>query len=141
MDRTDYLEHFRSLLSLMRFQAKLPGKDVDRDLYWSCTHRLHDSVCRAHDLGLISWDELQEIQQLRDEIQDQYEVSSREVYPASTVPSFYTEAFRSAEKDAQGYPLKPVLLRDLLEQNLFKELPAIGQESTGAANNISTLAG
>lgn len=141
MDRTDYLEHLRSLLSLMRFQANLPGKESDRDLYWACTHRLHDSAWRAHDLGLISWDELQEIEQLRDEIQDQYEVSSREVYPASTVPSFYTEAFRSAEKDAQGYPLKPVLLRDLLEQNLFKELPAITQAITRAAGNVPASAG
>lgn len=141
MNRTDYLEYFRSLLSLIRFQVQLPAREIDADFYFRCVERLSKSLRMAQDLGHITGAEYREIYAIRDQLHDHYEVACREIYESVTAPLFFTQLFREAEKDAQGYPFPQVRLLDLLEQDVFKELPAIGHATSGTTSNILSLAG
>ena len=140
MNRNDYLEHFLSLLQLMRYQTTLPAKEIDGPFFWRCSNLLHESKARALGLGAITFEDNQEVQRIADEIKDQYEVAVSPLFPDRQA-LFFSDLFRSVAKDAKGFPLQPVRLCSLLEQNIFKELSAVADACPGTSINFFNLAG
>lgn len=140
LDRTEYLTQCRELLMMMKFQTTRPLAEIDTEFFFRVRERFLSVVDKAFRDGWISDSETQDLYRLDCEVLDLLEVATRERFTFRSA-LFFSPAFRNVKKDAKGFPLKPVRLRDLLDEKIFKGLPAIGQESTGAANNIPSLAG
>lgn len=131
MNRNDYLEHFRSLLQLMRFQTTLPAKEIDGGFFWRCSDLLSKSMARAFALEIISLDDYQEVSRIAFEIRDQYEYAVTPLFPQREA-LYFSDLFKSVAKDDKGNPLEPVQLRGVLEQKIFKGLPAFTQDQFSA---------
>lgn len=131
MNRNDYLEHFLSLLQLMRYQTTLPANEIDGSFFWRCSDLLSKSMSRAADLGIISHDDYLEVFRIASEIRDQYEYAVSPLFPHRK-SLYFSDLFKSVTKDDKGNPLKPVRLCSLLEQKIFKGLPGFTQDKLSA---------
>lgn len=131
MNRNDYLEHFLSLLQLMRYQTTLPANEIDGPFFWRCSGLLCKSMSRAADLGIISHDDYLEVSRIASEIRDQYEYAVSSLFPHGK-SLYFSDLFKSVAKDDKGNPLKPVRLCSLLEQKIFKGLPEFTQDKLSA---------
>ena len=118
---------FKLLMQLMRMRTQTynPASEIDLEFFWQESNQFHFDLDRyTFDLSILSYKEYRVLHEIHNEVKDFLEVATRELYPDRR-PLFFSRAFRNAEKDAQGYPLKPVQLRGLLEQEIFADLPAV----------------
>lgn len=127
LNRDEVLMSLRSLLQLMHFQVKRPVSEIDIEFFF----RISESFYKKLDLyyyetNILSCQDHATLTRLHDEVKDLLDVATREKYP-NRAPCFFSRAFRKAEKSADGWPLEPVQLCDLLDEDIFKDLPAVGE--------------
>lgn len=124
LNRVEVLMSLRSLLQMMHFQVKRPVSEISVDHFLRCSRLFHKKL----DLYYyeLSCDDYVTLTRLHDEVKDLLDVATREKYPFRA-PCFFSRAFRKAEKSADGWPLEPVQLCDLLVEDIFKDLPAVGE--------------
>lgn len=132
MTRREVLESLRTFLMMMQYQVKQAG---NADFKFDFFLRVDAAFISKRDLycslGVLTDSDYENLVSLRQVILDEMEVASRDQFPEK-LALFFSAPYRNAPKDAQGYPLQPVQLCNLLEQEIFKGLPAFcepGQDS------------
>lgn len=127
LNRDEVLMSLRSLLQLMHFQVKRPVAEISVDHFLRCSGLFHKKLdLYYYETNVLSCQDYATLTRLHDEVLDLFEVATREKYP-NRAPCFFSRAFRKAEKSADGWPLEPVQLCDLLDEDIFKDLPAVGE--------------
>lgn len=129
MSRSEVLESLRTYLMMMQHQVKQVGKAAKGTFNFDFYLRASKAFIKKRDLyltlGVLTNDDYEDLHRLHQVIFDEMEVASRDHFPGKS-PLFFTRNYRNSAKDAQGYPLQPVQLCNLLEQAIFKGLPALG---------------
>lgn len=129
MSHLEVIERLYTALKLMRFQASLPVSEIDSDFFWRVSKHFHTTLnLYYYDIKKLSDQDYGDLLRLHNEVKDHFEAVHREKY-AFRRPLFVSRAYREADKDSQGYPLHPLQLRDLLEQEVFKFLLIFGRVS------------
>lgn len=127
LTRAEVLMSLRALLQMMRFQASLPVSEISVDHLLRCSSLFHKKLdLYYYGTKTLTCQDHYTLTRLHDETKDIFQVTTREKYP-NRAPCFYSRAFRKAEKSADGWPLEPVQLCDLLVEDIFKDLPAVGE--------------
>lgn len=143
MSRSEALESLRSYLMMMQYQVKQAGNvDFNIGFFLRVDAAFINKRALYFSLGVLTCEDYENLVSLRQVILDEMEVASRDYFPDKR-PLFFSAPYRNAPKDAQGYPLQPVQLCNLLEQEIFKGLPAFcepGQdfESLQDAESLKT---
>ena len=126
MNRKEILTMSRELLLMMQLQVKRSVIDVD--FFWRLSGQFNRLIdVYAVDIYDITFEEYCKLIELHSQVKDSFEVAAHELYPERT-PLFVSRVFRDSPKGPDGCPLEPVQLCSLLEQEIFKELPVIGQQ-------------
>lgn len=127
MNRSEVLESLRTLLMMMQCQVKQVGSpSFTYDFFWRVDSAFNKKIDLYYSFSVLTDSDYVDLLNLRQVILDEMEVARRDQFPEKRV-LFISSAYRNAPKDAQGYPLQPVQLCDLLVEDIFKDLPAIGE--------------
>ncbi len=143
MSRSEVLESLRTFLMMMQHQVKQAGNaDFNFDFFLRVDAAFTNKRDLYRSLGVLTGEDYENLVSLRQVILDEMEVASRDHFPEKRA-LFFSAPYRNAPKDAQGYPLQPLQLCNLLEQEIFKGLPAFcepGQdfESLQDAESLKT---
>ncbi|NLY16018.1 MAG: hypothetical protein GXZ05_06510 [Gammaproteobacteria bacterium] len=137
MSRSEVLESLRTYLMMMQHQVKQVGKAAKGTFNFDFYLRASKAFIKKRDLyltlGVLTNDDYEDLHRLHQVILDEMEVASRDQFPEKRA-LFFSAPYRNAPKDAQGYPLQPVQLCNLLEQEIFKGLPAFCEPGKAPSN-------
>lgn len=123
MNRSEVLESLRTYLMMMQYQVKQAGNaDFKFDFFLRVDAAFISKRDLYFSLGVLTGEDYDDLISLRQVIFDEKEVAIRDWFPEEPA-LFISATYRNAPKDAQGYPLQPVQLCNLLEHEIFKGLP------------------
>ncbi len=126
MNRSEVLESLRTYLMMMQHQVKQAGNaDFKFDFFFRVDAAFISKLDLYCTLGVLSAEDCEDLVSLHKVIIYEMEGSICDQFSEKRA-LFFSTGCSITPKYAQGYPLQPVQLCNLLEQEIFKGLPALG---------------